>query len=234
MFRSSDDEVDREEVIVLVTPHIIQQDADEAASEQIKDDVERFRAGQRKGLRWWGRGRLAQSHMRWAKQALASGDTAKALWNVDMALSLAPDHIEAIRLKERLTDQAYWADEARISTSKYMIQMLMMQELGKPFPRIIPPDKPAYSKDVEPAVQKAFGIGPRYEDPLSELPKSAEPTVELQAVPDMSVIEPLEENKPAEPVEELKPMVEILDEISVTAEQVSDEEADEITVELVE
>jgi len=169
MFRSTSDDTDREEVIILVTPHILKQDADEAASEQIKDDVERFRIGQRKGLRWWGRSRLAQTHMRWARRELASGRPDKALWNIDMALSLAPRMEEAIRLKERLTERAYWADEARMSSIKYAIRKMIMHELGKPLERIIPPDKPRDAQDVDEDVRKALGIQQRFEDPLPQV-----------------------------------------------------------------
>lgn len=166
LFRSTNDQIKREEVIVLITPHIIRHEEDEGASEQIKDDVERFRVGQRKGLRWWGRSRMAQTHMRWAKRALSVGNLAKALWNVDMVLSLSPRMIEAIHLKERLTNQAYWADESRASTTKYIIQQMMMQELGKPVERIIPPRRPRNAEDIDQDVRDAFGITKRYEDPV--------------------------------------------------------------------
>ncbi|HAU36614.1 MAG TPA: hypothetical protein DCX07_02715, partial [Phycisphaerales bacterium] len=63
LFRRTQDNTSREEVIILITPHVIRQAADEATSEQIKDDVERFRIGQRKGLQWFGRERLAQGYM---------------------------------------------------------------------------------------------------------------------------------------------------------------------------
>jgi type II secretory pathway component GspD/PulD (secretin) len=55
LFRSTGDSTKREEVIILITPRIITKEADDAVSEQHKDEVERFRIGQRKGLRWWGR-----------------------------------------------------------------------------------------------------------------------------------------------------------------------------------
>jgi len=177
MFRSTSDDTDREEVIVLVTPHIIKQAQDEAASEQLKNDVNRFRIGQRKGLRWWGRGRIAQTHMRWARRELASGRLDKALWNIDMALSINPRMEEAVRLKERLTERAYWADEARISSIKYAIQKMIMHELGKPLERIIPPGKPRDAGDVDEDVRKALGIQQRFEDPLPGVSGIKDPPV---------------------------------------------------------
>jgi len=166
LFRRTIDATNREEVIVLVTPRIIKEEVDEKTTQQIKNDIERFRMGQRKGLRWWGRTRLAQRHMRWAKQELTAGRRGKALWNVDMALSLEPRMEEAIRMKERLTSKAYWSDESQYSAVKYIIERMVMQELGKPVERIIPPRKPREARKIAPKVRKAFNIGPRYEDPL--------------------------------------------------------------------
>jgi len=193
LFRGTNDGIEREEVIILVTPHIITHDSDEPTSEQIKDDIERFRVGQRKGLRWWGRSRLAQTHMRWARQELLAGRRDKALWNVDMALSLNPKMIEAVHLKERLTDRAYWADEHRISTAKYVVQQMVMQELGKPVERIVPPDKPLKAKDVEPEVREKLGIAERYFDPLPMLPPQM-----LEAAKDQSS-QDSPEKKPVKP-----------------------------------
>jgi type IV pilus assembly protein PilQ len=166
LFRSTSDTTEREEVIILVTPHIISHDPDEAVSERLKDDIERFRIGQRKGLRWWGVNRLAQTHLRWAREHLEEGDLSKTLWNVDMALSLDPRLLEAIRLKERLTETAYWADESRLSSAKYIVQDMVMQDLGLPLERIVPPKKPRNPKKVDPKIRKAFGIGDLYEDLL--------------------------------------------------------------------
>ena len=166
LFRSHNDRTERDEVIVLITPHIVRQAVDEAVGEQLKDDAERFRIGQRNGLRWWACDRLAQSHLRWAKQHLRNGDREKAQWDLDLALSMRPRMIEAIRLKEQLTQKAYWADSARHSAVKYVIQQMIMQELGKPLEGIIPPRKPRNAEGIDPEVKKALGIEPRLEPPL--------------------------------------------------------------------
>jgi len=166
IFRSTTDNTERDEVIILITPRIIKQALDESVSEQLRDDVERFRIGQRKGLQWFGRDRLAQTHMRWAKQAMVDGNTEKATWHIDMALSLEPRMEEAIRLKERLTGKAYWSGYSRDSSAKYIIQRMMMQELGRPVEDIIPPARPRNAESIDPVVRKAFGIEPRVENPL--------------------------------------------------------------------
>jgi type IV pilus secretin PilQ/predicted competence protein len=164
LFRSTTDNTVREEVIALITPHIVKQAVDEAVSEQLKDDAERFRVGARKGMMWWGRDRLAQLHLGWAKQWLCEGNREKALWDVDMALSMSPRMDDAIKMKERLTQKAYWADESRTSSVKNVLEKMVCQDLGLPVDRVIDPNKPR-NGEVTPAAKAAFGIQGRPEDP---------------------------------------------------------------------
>jgi len=166
LWRSTVDAVNREEVIILVTPRIIRQGADEAISEQLSNDVERFRLGARKGIRWWGRSRLAHARIRCARAAMADGDRKKALWHVDAALSLVPALVEAIELKERLTNRAYWADAVHESNVRFVIQRMIMNDLGKPVHRVIPRRKPLDGKGLGDDVKKALNIQPRVLDPL--------------------------------------------------------------------
>jgi len=200
-FRYSKDQTERKEVIVLLTPHIIKHATDEAVSEQFKDEVERLRIGHRKGLCFWGRSRLAQMHVRWARKDLTEGRRQMALWNVDLALGMDPRLEEALRLKERLTEAAYWSDNAQSSVIKYAIQRMIMHELGKPVERIIPPAKPRSGADVDEDVRDQLGIEPRYEDPLPPVPdyklRSDVMDLEAPAGYEPSVDEPV--NTPSEP-----------------------------------
>lgn len=165
-FRTTNDAVVREEVIILITPHIVQQEAAEAIGEQTKDDVERFRIGTRKGLQWFGRSKLSQTYVRWAKAALEEGDEDRALCNLDMALSMQPRLLEAIRLKERLTNKAYWANEAQESSIRFMVQEMIMHDMGKPPSMVIPPNKPLDNKCLPQDVRERFGMQERLELPL--------------------------------------------------------------------
>jgi type IV pilus assembly protein PilQ len=166
LFRMIDENTDRQEIIILLTPHIIKHPVDEVVSEQLKDDITRFRFGLRRGLMWFGRDRLANRHMRSARRHLAAGDREKALWNLNMALSVAPRMEEALRLKERLTKQAIWAEEARISNVGYVLQRMILQELGEPVEKVAVPYKPADGMKLRKQIRDALGIGPRPELPL--------------------------------------------------------------------
>ncbi|MFP4054358.1 MAG: secretin N-terminal domain-containing protein [Phycisphaerae bacterium] len=165
LFRSTSDATAREEVIILITPHIIKQEVAEAVGKETMADVERMRIGARKGLRWWGRERLAKAHVRWARKELRMGRPERALWNLDMALSYRPGLMEAIKLRERLTEEAYWSSQVHDSSTRYLIEQMIMQEMGKPVDRIIPPYRPADPDQIEPRVRERFGIEKIEQDP---------------------------------------------------------------------
>jgi len=196
LFRNTLDHSKREEVIVLVTPHIVKQDEAEALGEQLMDEVERFRVGMRKGLRWWGRDRMAQSYLREAKQFLREGRPDKALWNVDMALSMQPHMHQAITLKERMTNKAYWSDEARHSAIRFLIRKMVMQEMGKPVDQVVPPDRPLDSGQIDPDVRKAFGIIPAPKSPSPDIQKDYEELI--KEIPAPTDTKTREQAKPSE------------------------------------
>jgi type IV pilus assembly protein PilQ len=166
LFRQTTDNTVRDEVIILITPRIIKQPVDEAVSEQLKDDVERFRIGARKGLMWIDHDKMAQTCMRVAKFWLAEGKHDLALWNVELAMGIQPRSEEAIRLRERLTGRTFWANQPQESSVRYVIQRMVMQEMGKPVERIIPSEKPRDAEAVDPEVRSGLGIDKRPEDPF--------------------------------------------------------------------
>ena len=168
VFRKRNDNTTRKEIIILITPHIIKEPIDEMVSEQYKDDIERIRVGLRQQMMWFGRSRLAQAYLQWAREHIAADRRQRALWDLNMALSLEPRMAEAIRLKERLTKQAIWANQPRYSDIKYVIQRMIMAELSHPAEKVIPPLKPAEAKELEKEIRQTLGIGKRKELPLKE------------------------------------------------------------------
>ncbi len=171
LFRSTGDTTVRNEVIILLTPRIIRQENDEVVSEQYRDDVERMRLGARQQLAWWGRSRLAATHVRNARECLAVGNTEKALWNVEMALSLSPRLLEALELKEQLTNRAIWSNEPRVSSVRWVVQDMVMRELGEDPSLVRVPNKPLDANELPLEVREALGIGldtPMIIEPTSE------------------------------------------------------------------
>jgi type IV pilus assembly protein PilQ len=195
LFRNTVDATERQEVIILITPRIIKQDIDEQVSEQLKDDVERIRVGARAGVRWWGRQPLAQAQMRCAKQALQAGDRERALWHTELALSLDTRMDEAIRLKERLTDQAYWSRDTQWGASRFLIQRMMMNELGKPMETVTPPYKPLHTETLPEDAKKSLNIAPRIQRPLPGGPSGVE--LEFEEITPVAPPEPAPATQPA-------------------------------------
>lgn len=100
-FRGTNDTVTRQEVIVLLTPHIIDKPED-ADSHNRVEDVQRKRQGAKKELQWTSRARLADDLYSQAAQLYVEGDSAGAIGKLDIALELRPSYLEALRLKERI------------------------------------------------------------------------------------------------------------------------------------
>lgn len=233
-FRRVVESTTREEVVILITPRIVKQPADEIIGEQLRVDAERIRIGARQGLMCFGRSRLAAAHMEWARQHVAMGEQGKALWDVNMALSLTPRLPEAIDLKERLTNEAIWAHEPRVSTVEWVLQRTIAQELGLDYRILSIPARP-YENELLPAsAREAMGIGPYpVGKPLVELPAQGQPVEKVKPLvepvdsPTEEMIEPeavvpaLEAVEPEIVVEALvQPSMEAVD---VSAESVESE-----------
>ncbi|MGD0542481.1 MAG: secretin N-terminal domain-containing protein [Tepidisphaeraceae bacterium] len=106
LFRSKTDTTNRQEIIILLTPHIIKDDsAYSKASEEEMKDAEKLRVGVRKGMMWFGRERLAESAY---ENAVAEMNKPHpnldlALWHLNCAINLSPKFLEAIEMKEKIT-----------------------------------------------------------------------------------------------------------------------------------
>jgi type II secretory pathway component GspD/PulD (secretin) len=100
-FRKTTDSVQRQEVIVLLTPHIIDEPKDTQSDARV-DDIRRKRFGAKNELQWTGRARLAEDRYVIAARYYIEGDTEAAMNELNYVLELRPSYLEAIRLKERI------------------------------------------------------------------------------------------------------------------------------------
>ncbi len=105
LFRSDNSSVVREEVIVLITPHIVTAEHERLA-DQGRGRIEQHRVLAHQGLMPWGRERLAHAHYRWALEHLRAGRREKALLDLNMALAILPVFPEAARLRDQLTGRS--------------------------------------------------------------------------------------------------------------------------------
>ncbi len=100
-FRSTSDSTTRQEVIILLTPHIIDE-AKETNSDARIDDIRRKRLGAKNELQWAGKARLAEDRYVIAARFYLEGDFEAAMNELNYVLELRPSYLEAIRLKERI------------------------------------------------------------------------------------------------------------------------------------
>jgi type IV pilus assembly protein PilQ len=110
LFRSNTDSTERREIIVLLTPHII--DDEEAANDvgvQTIDDAKRRCLGMREGFSWITRERIQTLYLHAAEKAWQKyekdrkhSDLSWALWNTQVALNIAPNNLKALRMKDMI------------------------------------------------------------------------------------------------------------------------------------
>jgi type IV pilus assembly protein PilQ len=131
LFQHHLDTTVREEVIILLTVHVLKDTPEENQRyAALLDDVERIRLGSRKGLLGTGRERLAQAFYQEAIRQTEQGRGARALLNVRMALHNAPKHLAALKLKERLLGQRLWDDEGT-RTRTFLLDLIRQEEVSR-------------------------------------------------------------------------------------------------------
>jgi type IV pilus assembly protein PilQ len=145
LFRSTNDSTDREEVIILLTVHIVKEDAYAEAGKELAEDVMRLRVGNRRGIQAFGRDRLSLAHFHMALQHLKSGRKDKALWDARLCLHLNPKYMPAFKLKEKLLGRHscdYRVGTIRDFISRRLMGDTYLEDIGPPPPgregRIVP------------------------------------------------------------------------------------------------
>jgi type II secretory pathway component GspD/PulD (secretin) len=106
LFRNQTDTTSRQEIIILLTPHVIKDDSAYAAvSADALRRAEEYRVGARKGLMFFGTERLAEAAYEDARADLSrpNPDRDLALWHLGLATNLNPSFAEAIELKQQVT-----------------------------------------------------------------------------------------------------------------------------------
>lgn len=139
LFRGKNDQAVREEVIILITPHIIDGETADETSTWAQGEVERRRTLAHRGLLPWGRERLALAHYNWALEHYRADRIDKAMWDLDLALSIYPSFTEASRLRDQWLDTT--TTELDMSTVRTILWDLMDETPPEPHARELPPDE---------------------------------------------------------------------------------------------
>jgi type IV pilus assembly protein PilQ len=133
LFRQQADATARQEIIILLTPHIIKDyDAYASASEDEARAGDRLEVGARHGLMPWGRERLAESWYEMAVTEMAKPhpDRKVALWHLDCAIHLNPMFTEALDLRAQVTGKEMTATDN--STIRSFVRKQIMTDKANP------------------------------------------------------------------------------------------------------
>ncbi len=152
-FRSRSDSTAREEIIILLTVHIIKdRDAFAEASRELWEGAERLRVGIRKGLMGHGRERIAQAHYHHAIEAIEEGREKRALWYLSLAVHTRPTFVAALRLREKLLGKRDW-DDASLGGRTFLHSLIAQEQgydlplFGRPKPLLRGPGLRAWDRD---------------------------------------------------------------------------------------
>lgn len=127
-FQGKDDNTVRQEVIVLLTPHIIEV-PDELEGERRAADIARKRLGARDAISWLSTTRLAEDSYSRAVGYYTDGDTKAALRELNSTLSIRPTYLEAMRLRDRIVEEI--APEGREALERIMLKAIEEEEADK-------------------------------------------------------------------------------------------------------
>jgi type II secretory pathway component GspD/PulD (secretin) len=101
LFRSTSDQNVRKEIVILITPHIINEPEDTMADERA-EDIDRIVYGSRKRVSSATRTRIYEDGYAKAVKLYSKGEYDKALDELDWIIGFRPNTLEAVQLKERI------------------------------------------------------------------------------------------------------------------------------------
>lgn len=125
-FRGHDDTIERTEIIFLITPTIVNDQAMASMGKRGNEAIDRVRSGTRENLLGFSRDKRSSQMLVEAQRLADGGDTQKALWKIEQSLTLNPMQPDAIQLKEKLSGKK------ETSPNRSMLDEIMRKEQGLP------------------------------------------------------------------------------------------------------
>jgi len=129
VFRGTSDSTTRQEVIVLLTPHIITEPS-QTHGQARAADISRKRFGAKEALQWEGRAKLAEEHYTKAAKYYLDGDYKAAMKELKESLKVRPTYLEAIRLKEKIINKTQ-PKKAKAEIKRKMLNIVEQDDLDK-------------------------------------------------------------------------------------------------------
>jgi type II secretory pathway component GspD/PulD (secretin) len=129
LFKQVTDHSQRTELVVLITPHIINDPEDANGAERL-EDVYRLAYNARKDIHWMSRARYADERYNRAVKEYTAGNYDAALAELNGPYAITPrNHLDAIRLRERILRETQ-PDQAA-SLERVMMKKIEKEESGK-------------------------------------------------------------------------------------------------------
>jgi len=172
LFRSQTDTTIRQEIIILLTPHIVKDDnAYSEESEKEMKDAEQLRVGTRQGMMPFGRERLAEVNYEQAVKEMRKDnpDRQKAIWYLDSATNLNPKFLEAIQMKQDLTGQVLTTSDN--SSIRSFVSRAILAEKESPrqeVPREVPIDPTPRQTSSTTATPSVAPVAPAADAPSTQ------------------------------------------------------------------
>ncbi len=108
-FQGNEDQIDRTEIIFLITPKLINDAIVTEFAQKATEDIERLQVGARQALLPFSREKMCGTLNVEAETLAREGQYEKALWTIQRSLSLNHVQPDAIALREKLTqERQYW------------------------------------------------------------------------------------------------------------------------------
>jgi type II secretory pathway component GspD/PulD (secretin) len=130
IFKRTKDANIRSELIILITPHVINEPEELAsASEQRENDISRIVNGSRKRISSISRVRIYEDCYAKAVEYYLKGKKEAALNELNWALAARPTYLEALRLKERIIRET--APDGAATMERIMLDVIEREESSK-------------------------------------------------------------------------------------------------------
>jgi general secretion pathway protein D len=130
LFKKTKDANIRTELIILITPHIINEPEELAsASEDRENDISRIVNGSRKGISSISRVRIYEDCYAQAVECYLKGKKEAAMNKLNWVIAARPMYLEAIRLKERIIRET--APDGAATMERIMLDVIEREESNK-------------------------------------------------------------------------------------------------------
>jgi len=127
-FKGYDDQLQRQEIIFLVTPTIVKDEIAKVWSDEANEFEHAVRIGTREGLLPWSRDTLTTASNQKAFDAMAKGDRELALFHCENSLRLSHNQPEMIRLRSELAGKGSAAQD---DYEHSMMRRVIEKQMGK-------------------------------------------------------------------------------------------------------